>query len=163
MKLLTTPNLNGNLGIEHKVEDGITLGEFLKDIKPGTYVAIGAASSFFYIGPVEEFTEDIPMIDFHYHFMSARDTIPKKYTNSETGEMYIHQKPYVPHVPFLQHRVTKYYARRIDGEPAMWIIEVDGPENGEIWLLEEYERLIAKDTDEFNSMRSAKSKRKFAV
>lgn len=153
--MLTTPNLNGNLGIDHKVEDGITLGEFIKDIKPDTYVAIGAGSGFFFIGKVEDLLHDIPMIDMHYHFMAVRDTIPRKRVLS-SGETIIRQSPYVPHIPFLQHNVEKYYARRVPDEPAMWVIDVDGEEAGTVWLLSEYGDSIESFFREFNAARTCK-------
>ncbi len=154
---MKAPKLTSPLGRKHQLEDPEPLSEFLECIDDNVYVAIGAASGLIYIGKVKDFIVDLPFIDLHYAFLAARDTIPKTVRDSD-GVPHIKQNPYSPHVTLLDHQVKEYWSRKIDDEPPMWIISIEGEETGECWLLKEYFDVIERYRMEFQNMNFARKR-----
>ena len=158
--LLNEPKLRGSLGRKHEVEESTTLNEFLSNIEPGVHVAIGAHSGLFYIGKAEDFKDVAPYLDLHYCFATVRDQMPKTYVKSDGTGTYIVRRPYKPFTSFGNRLVSSYWSRKVDDEPPMWVIEIDGEEHGELWLLSEAGEAIERMKTEYEAMRYARNRYK---
>lgn len=125
-RLQKIPRLAGAIGRTYQV-DGDLLGDFLHEMHPLVTVGITAGSSFLFIGTVRSFLkEGSAYVDFFYTRQRAFS-----YVKNATGDEY---KPYYP---MLSRKVLSYSSRSVPGDPAIWVISIEGDEIGGVWLLSE--------------------------
>lgn len=84
-----------------------TLGELLALMKPRDAIAVTAKTAFIFLGTVEDWYKLRPDIDSYYN-----DSMEDR-------------------------KVKRLYRRDLMGEPRMLVIDIEGEENGPVWLLSE--------------------------
>jgi len=116
--------------VELKFKDGNslevnTLGELIDAVHDNTMLCIASHSSCLFNGPKRWFVRDVDAIEKHYGWQGCiRGDGAFK--------------------PLRDRRITAHRIRKLPGEPRMLMVEIEGRENGDLWLLSEYAPTVEK-------------------
>ena len=116
--------------VELKFKDGKsievnTLGELIDAVHDNTMLCIASYSSCLFVGPRKWFVRDVEVIQKHY----GREQ------GYSSGASF---------VPLRDRKIISHRIRKLPGEPRMLMLEVEGRERGDLWLLSEYVPTIEK-------------------
>ena len=104
------------------------LNEVIDLLDDNDSICVGASSSFFFIGTVAEYKEDIPLIEAFYKATTRR------YSSRKNAEELSH--------PLHERLITEIYSRDLPGEPLTKRFTIAGYEVGKIWLRSEYPKTL---------------------
>lgn len=105
-------------------------------------VAIGAASSFLFIGELSRYAENVQAIE-HYCRKRAREVYNSNVREAKKGNKPF-PSPLPPFVLFSERKVRDIYYRRTDDEPLTLVVLIEGDEIGFQWFAHELEEAEEK-------------------
>lgn len=127
---------------DHRKPIPDTLSDALSGLPSDTPIAIGAASSFLYIGKLSRYLENVQAIE-RYCRKRAKEVYDSNVREAKKGN-----KPFPPplplFVPFGKRTVREMYYRQTDDEPLTLVILIEGDEIGFQWFAHELEEAEEK-------------------
>lgn len=132
------------LGPKHPMHFAAPLKEFAEACNPDVHIFVSAGSSAIYIGKAGDYLrEDCAYVDWFYADQGFR--IFAQGASKHAFDPKKHKMPeYTPFDSFLNRLVLNYRGRHLNGEPAMWMVEIEGDEIGNFWTLQESRDWLAK-------------------
>ena len=118
-----------------------TIEDALSILDGKTMIAIGSKSAFYFIGSLATYREDIAEIEAHYRAKHEK----RRIRNPEIE----------PFQEMANRKVLEMHVRSLPGEPKMVAFQVEGSENGELWLLCEYAQAIRHYRNEQRAVSAA--------
>ena len=98
------------------------LSQILDELPEDQWFALGATSSWFFIGDKKTFWRDMDTLDAIYYRMMTRET---------------------PHIMFVMQKVIEVYLRHWEGEHLLILIKLEGGEEGYISFERDYPAFLA--------------------
>jgi len=116
--------------VELKFKDGKrievnTLGELIDAVHDNTMLCIASYSSCLFIGPKRWFVRNVDVIEKRYAWQGC----------VRRGELF---------KPLRDRKIIAHRIRKLPSEPRMLMIEIEGSEIGDLWLLSEYVTTVKK-------------------